>query len=491
MAEQSGFSNQQRWSCRRCLYCALFDSDGILEDDTFVATSFEVGHGPAVNVRRCLSRRTAGVEFNLTAGKDVRLISGQSPRNTQSVMTLASAFAPANRFRARWTIWFLGLLPVIAGVCWWYRPAPLPPGITQRDFDMASRRFQTLYSRRPDANDILSMAGELAVAEERFAAAAACFHQIPRDHPRYGPSARFQEAQVRLRLNQAAAAEQNFRDYLGLKNPGQADAVALARKWLMYILSVELRFEDRQRELAAIHAAGTPDLGDSKQYFFPNLLIWNSATGRQRLAEFIEVDPGDFNLRLAKGRYLTGAGQLDDANVLLQELYRQHPESPACAAALLECLFERNDWKEFAATAGKIPSQRTEEPWLLVRMRGEFALSEQRWDDAIRNFLHLAELEPANPWSSMGLAKAYGMQGRLKERDSALARALVLSRIRVSLSNVREDNVAGVRNLANECRQIELLRAAEAFDRHAQRIVQSEHGAGDATGETGQPGPGE
>lgn len=408
-------------------------------------------------------------------------------------MTSASAISPTNRIRARRTAWFLALLPIIAGLwwIWWNRPAPLPAGVTQRDFDIASRRFRTLYNRSPGTIDILSIAGELAVAEERFAAAAACFQQIPGDHPRYGPSARLQEAQVRLRLNQAVAAERNFRDYIRLKNVDQAESVALARKWLMYILSVELRFEDRERELAVIHATGTPDLGDSKQFFFPNLLIWNSATGRQRLADFIEVDPADLNLRLAKGRYLTGAGQLDDANVLLEELYRQHPENPSCAAALLECLFEKNDWKQFGEIARQLPSQRREEPWLLVRMRGEFALFEKRWDEAIRDFLHLAELEPANPWTSMGLAKAYGMQNRPAERDRALARALVLSRIRVSLSNVREDNVAAVRNLANECRQIELLQAAEAFDRHVQRIVQSGRGTPDTAGQTARPGLGE
>lgn len=389
-------------------------------------------------------------------------------------MAPASSVVSAKRAIAWKSTWGIAILAALAvGAGWWCWPVPLPNGITQRDYDIATRRFRDLYNRRPNRLDVLSIAGELAVRDDRLAAAAECFHQIPIGHPRYGAAARLQEAQVRLRLNQAVAAEQNFREYLGWMKGGDPESVKLARKWLTYILSVELRFEERHLELAAAHEAGTADLSDSKQFFFPNLLIWNSATGKRRLADFMAADPADFGLQVAHGRYLTGSGQLDDALMTLNELHRQQPGGLSCTAALLECLFEKNDWNQFATIAKTLPEPVAAEPWLLTRMRGEFALHENRWDDAIRAFDRLAEMEPANPWSAMGLAKAYREQNRQAEREATLARALVLSRIRVSLSNVRENNVDAIRNLANECRQLGLAKAADVFDGHAVRIAES------------------
>ena len=391
-------------------------------------------------------------------------------------MAQASSVVSAKRPIAWKSAWGIAILvALVASAGWWWWPVPLPNGITQRDYDIATRRFRDLYSRRPNRLDVLSIAGELAVRDDRLAAAAECFHQIPISHPRYGAAARLQEGQVRLRLNQAVAAEQNFREYLGLMMGGDPESVNLARKWLTYILSVELRFEERQLELAAAHEAGTADLSDSKQFFFPNLLIWNSATGKRRLADFMAVDPNDFGLQVAHGRYLTGSGQLDDALSTLNELHRQQPGTLSCTAALLECLFENNDWNQFAKIARDLPEPISAEPWLLTRMRGEFALHEKRWDEAIRAFDRLAEMEPANPWSAMGLAKAYSEQNQLAEREATLARALVLSRIRVSLSNVRANNVDAIRNLANECRQLGLAKAADVFDGHAERIADSNH----------------
>jgi predicted Zn-dependent protease len=389
-------------------------------------------------------------------------------------MTQKSSVAPPNRVGIRRKVWLVtGLVTLATGVYWWCQPVRLPDGVSQRNFDIATRRYHDLYGRSPARLDVLSIAGELAVREGRLPDAVACFRQIPIDHPRYGPSARLQEAQVLLRLNRAELAEQSFRDFLGLATATSSESVVTATKWLNYILSVELRFEDRQKYLADIHTTGSADIFDSKQLFFPNLLIWNSATGKKRLDSFIEADPRNFRLRVAQGRYLAGEGQLDDGLALLGELHRQRPGNLPSTAALLECLFEKNDWSRFGEIARSLPQYEPDEPWLMTRMRGEFALQEKRWDDAVFAFERLSEAEPANPWSSMGLAKAYGEQNLPAKREQMLARSLVLSRIRVSLSNVREDSADPARKLSDECRQIGLGKAAIQFDRHAQRIEQS------------------
>ena len=388
-------------------------------------------------------------------------------------MTQTSAVASKHGVPFLWTASVLAVLAaLIAAGYWWFQPTPPPEGVSQRDYDVAVRRFRDLYGRSPSRLDVLSIAGELAIRDGRLPAAVACFQQIPSNHPRYGASSRLQQAQVLLQLNQAEPAEQNFREYLELEGTQSSESVVTARKWLTYILSVQLRFEDRQQSLADAHESGTADVNDSKQFFFPNLLLWNSAAGKKRLAAFIEAEPRDLTLRVAQGRYLTGDGQLDASATLLEELHRQRPESRPCLAALLESHFEKSDWKRFSEVANLLPPYEPTEPWLLTRMRAEFALQQQRWDDAVREFEHLAKAEPANPWSCMGLARAYGELNQPAEREKMLARSLILSRIRVSLSNIREDNPASARKLADECRLLGLEKAAAAFDRHAQRIGQ-------------------
>lgn len=393
-------------------------------------------------------------------------------------MTTTPVAEPVRRSRARSLIVSFILLTLGGvGLAVFLRPGvpKLPPGMTEREYETAARRFRDLYGRNAGPMDVMSVAGEIAVRSNRLELAAACFHEIPVSHSKYGVPARFQEAQVLLKLNRADEAEQNFRQFLSAADKAavSAEHLQVARKWLTYLLSVELRFEDRKRELLRVHADGTQDVYDSKQFFFPNLLIWNSAAGRQRLLEFLEQDPTNHRLRLAQGRYLTVGGNLDEAMALLEELGRLRPDDRECMAALLECHFERNDWDAFTAVANALPDANPEESWLLIRMRGEFALHEKRWKDAVSHFELLRKHDPANPWSLMGLARAMGELNRPDERERLQRQSLVLSRIRVSLSNIKEDNPETALDLSRNCREIGFQAAADAFERHAQRIRES------------------
>ncbi|MBS0207211.1 MAG: hypothetical protein JSS49_30410 [Planctomycetes bacterium] len=382
--------------------------------------------------------------------------------------------------RTVWVMMSVALVGLGLVIVCWPRTIVLPAGVTLQDRQFAERRFRDLNGIAPSRVDLLSLVGELAVHDHRLQTAADCFHEIPSDHPRYGSAARLQEGQMWLRLNQADGAEQNFREFLSLaSHPNRSttpDQLSAARKWLNYILSVELRFEDRKQVLAEAHAQHAVDVFDSKQYFFPNLLIWNSSAGRRRLSEFLERDPQNRRLRLAHGRYLTVGGDLPAALAVLRELHQQDLQDSECAAAVLECLFEQADWVSFADVANSLPEYSAGESWLLTRMRAEWALHEQRWDDARRDFERLQSVDPASPWALMGLAKAFGQLKLPEQREQALARSLVLSRIRVSLSTVNEDAPEASQKLSEECRQIGLQDAADAFQWHAERIRQSHSG---------------
>jgi predicted Zn-dependent protease len=353
------------------------------------------------------------------------------------------------------------------------RDERLPEGVSRTDYQNAEKKFRELYRKKGGRLDVLSVAGELAVADGRLPAALACFRAIPSATPRYGLPARLQEGQVLLRLNRAREAEHSFREYLerAARDPavGRENLIA-ARKYLAYLLSVELRLEDRKSILADLHADGQADLGDSKQFFFPHLLLWHSSNARQRLSEFLAEDPDNPSLRAAEARYLTADGHLDEAQSRLETFIREHPGDLTGTAALLECIYERNDWKAFREAAASLPEYASGEPWFLTRLRGELALHDEDWQGAVLFFERVLAADPANPWSNMGLARAFAGLGRSDERAKAQHRSAVIARIRVNLVNAQEESPDAVERIAEECAELGFREAAEAFGAHAARI---------------------
>ena len=349
----------------------------------------------------------------------------------------------------------------------------LPEGVSTEDYQNAERKFRELYRKKGDRLDVLSVAGELAVADGRLATAVACFHAIPSTTPRYGLPARLQEGQVLLRLNRAREAEEMFREFLerAARDPAVSrDNIIAARKFLAFLLSVELRLEERKSILADLHADGQADLGDSKQFYFPHLLLWHTSNGRQRLNEFLAEDAANPILLVAAVRYLTAEGELGEALDRAEAFHRQQPRDLAGTAALLECHFERNDWESFREVAADLPEFAPGEPWLLTRMRGERALHDEDREGASQQFERVLAVDPANPWSNMGLGRASAGPGRLEERAAAQHRSAVLARIRVNLVNVQEDNPEAAEQIAAECAEIGFREAAETFRAHATRI---------------------
>jgi tetratricopeptide (TPR) repeat protein len=200
------------------------------------------------------------------------------------------------------------------------------------------------------------------------------------------------------------------------------------------------------------------------------LLLWHSSTGRRRLPELLADDPQNSRLREAEGRYLTAEGRLDEARRWLEELCAADPQSLRFSAALLELLFECDDWERFAVVVARLAPYVEDEPWLLTRMRGEFALHEKRWDEAVDHWQHLLEHDPANPWAHAGLARACAGQNRIPDRDREQHRSLILSRIRVGLVNITEEDYSAATELAEQCEEIGFNEAAAAFRLHSQRI---------------------
>lgn len=378
--------------------------------------------------------------------------------------------APRRRGWLKAAVLLLVLCGGLAGILW-RNHVPLPEGVSREQYQAASRRFTERFQRTPDRMDVFTLLGEEAGMEHRFEAAVVCFREIPTEHPRYGLNARLQEGFFELQLKQAAGAERNFREYLRVAQDDpsvpESDLVT-AYKWLSFLLSVELRLQERKPILAEMHRRGLADVLDSKQFFFPHLLLLNSALGRSRLDDFLEQDPGNVRLRVASARYLTLAGRLDESMALLEELHRAVPEDRSVIAALLECCFEQDDWSHCTGVA--VPDYNVDEPWLLTQMRAQRALEEQRWQEAARYFEAVLAEDPSNSICTMGLARAAAALGQTERHQELLRRSLVISEIRVSLVGITEEDPEAASRLAEACDSIGLTEAAEVFRGHAERI---------------------
>jgi len=365
-----------------------------------------------------------------------------------AVLTLVTAVA------------FLWLFPLLTA------PA-LPDGITRDQYDRAATDWKGLFRTSPTHADTLMLLAETSLKRKQLPAAVACFTAIESSHPRYGKSARLQEAQVLLKLHQAAAAEHSFRTFLSLAAASPADTdpeqLAVARHWLAWLMAVQLRFEDRVEWLDQLLNAGQADVYDAKQRFFPTLLIWASSLGSTRLREFVDSDPHNPVLLIAAARYDTAEGRPDAAVTSLKRLRQQHPDNLQALAALLEALFELHQLDEFIALNAAAPPFNPAEPWLLTQMRAEAAIHQQQWTAAEKLFRIVLDHDPANPACHMGLAASLAGQGRAVEREAVQKKSLVLSRIRVQLSEVRPNAPAAARSLADEARSLGMIAAADAF----------------------------
>lgn len=377
--------------------------------------------------------------------------------------------------RRRWAAVTSALVLFIGTAYWLAQPnsPPLPDGITAAAYHRAAEDWTGLFRSPPEHHDVLMLLAETAVRRNQPELAIGCFEQIPDEHPRYGPGARLQEGQILVKLNRAIAAETSLRRYLELTAGSQPLSAeqAVAVRWLTFLMAVQLRFEERAPLLQQLIDSEHANIYDAKQRYFPSLLLWASSLGRNRLQQFLEQNPDDIRLRTAQARYATNAGELKAARDLLNQLRQEAPDNSAVALATLELVHESGDTELFDQLATELPARQKNEPWLLTQLRGEFHLHRQEWKLAEDHFRTVLRADPASPGSTMGLIRSLAPQQQTTEDDDALRqlrdRSLLLSQVRVQMSEVSTDTPNSTRKLAEQCRLLQMDQAAEVFNRLA------------------------
>jgi len=367
---------------------------------------------------------------------------------------------------------FLLVLFIVAGRSFVKRQgAALPTGVTPADIIAAQQHYIDLYGIAPDREDSLAIVGERSVEDKDWERALACFRAVPTEHLRFGVLARLQEAQLLVRLNRATEAEHAFETYFRIpKRKFDSVTEAGAYKWLNFILSAELRFEERKQLLRKVHQLGLADVLDTKQFYFPNLLIWNAPLGRKRCQDFLQIDPSNLDLQVASCRYLTADGKLEESHDKLKLLAADHPGNQRVLAALLENAFERDDRAEMMAIEKTLPAYSPSEAWLLTRLRGELAMHRQEWSAAVGHYKNVVREDPANSWSHVGLARAYRELKRYDEQAREQKKTTALAKIRVHVVKVtdRDENAALI--LAELCDEASLAEAASVFRAHVAQM---------------------
>lgn len=387
--------------------------------------------------------------------------------------TSIDSFAQRKRNR-RLLLLVLCILVMVGGLIAFRSAAPeLPTGVSRQEYNEAAADFRDMFGRNGDHSDVLMTLAGIAAKKKDSAAAIACYQQIPAEHIRYGPSARYEEALLFAHTDQVQRAEDSFNRFLKLRERGirlPDRQVAHSRHWLSLILGVQLRHEDRRIVLHGLMEDHQADVHDVKQYYFESLLIWHSAFGSGRIRDFLKLDPSNRHLRNADARYLIGEGRLKEAHERLTKLHLEDPQDLRTQSYFLECAYEMNQWAAFSVIYADVPHFQESEPWLLTQMRAEWALHQNDWIEAEELFQYLLLIDPANAVCHMGLASAFAGQGKTAEREAVLQRSLLIAKVRASLAAVTNEDAKAARSIADLSRQLGMEDAAAIFEFFAARM---------------------
>lgn len=131
-----------------------------------------------------------------------------------------------------------------------------------------------------------------------------------------------------------------------------------------------------------------------------------------------------------------GQGKLDEARQLLEEVVSDRPDDRGAIAALIACLRESDDQAELARRFDSLPPLSTNDPWLLLVQRGQFANDHSQSADAIAAFEALLKQDPTSSEAWAGLSQAFLISGDTERRKRALVMSSVLGRIQNNLGKI-------------------------------------------------------
>ena len=347
----------------------------------------------------------------------------------------------------------------------------IPDGVSQAEYLRVAADMKRRLHRDPTSGDIHFELGQRLMDRKEWATAVSCFRGIPVSHPRCGQAAKYLLGQTLLQQDRLRDAESSLVEFVAAAAAAPQslvvrDDVIAARHYLSYLLAIELRFEERSRLIRDMHSRGETEAFDILVLYFPSLLEWNVPHGRERIESALRIDPQDFGFRVALGRYLTGLGRLDEADSVLAECHAERPADLLAIAARAACLIERNDWPTAHQLVDSIGANREEEePWLLLRLRGQILLNSGDFTSAAAAFRRALAADPTSAESHVGLANAYRGLSNDRQRDEALRKVQGLARIQNRVGHFAQEPAEWITliEIAEICESIDFIKAAESL----------------------------
>ncbi len=324
----------------------------------------------------------------------------------------------------------------------WDQPSEnvqFPDVVTSRDIEHAREMFELRYNRKGNRLDHLSWLAEWYLTRDRLADAVLCFAEIPTSHPQYGRMARYQQGRTLLTLHRAAEAEQQFRELIAADEASpqiEPRFLVDARQRLRHILEVELRFEERQRLLTGVIARDEADDFETIAFCFPSHLRWNGPDATRWLEEFHAADPNDAKINVALGRYRIGQGKLGEAREILEAVVQQHPDDLWAMSALIACLNDTGDPDELSRRLESLPPQADDDPWLLLALRGRYAVQNGQLEQGIAAFELLLKQDRTSTEGWSGLLSAISAIKDEARRKQILKMTAGIGRIQNNLGKI-------------------------------------------------------
>ena len=184
------------------------------------------------------------------------------------------------------------------------------------------------------------------------------------------------------------------------------------------------------------------------------------------------MNPTDPTLNVARGRYLTGEGRLDEARAVLEATVRERPGDLSAQAAMLACLREADATDELSQRMAALPPQSLHDPWLLLIQRGKHANQSGNPEDAAAAFGQLLNQDRTCSEAWAGQAQAALMLKDLPKRKQALAMTAGLARIQNRLTKItrRPDHPESFLDIADLCAELALDREGRFFVEYARKL---------------------
>lgn len=343
------------------------------------------------------------------------------------------------------------------------------------DYAGVTAATRKILKEQPDNSEAHFLAAEAATRAENLEEAIEHYQAIPASADEY-VQACWARADLHLFRGEAREAESALRAALN-----EDPTLARANTKLALLLGAEGRRWESLPYLMRLVRSGSLRIESRGERPVPLELLYAATLMNPvdpELAEkFFSADPEFLVPLIARAWQLQKANQVREAEVLLRDVIRKHPEQIEAHARLGSLLIGRH--AAFRKWAESLPDAADEHPGVWVA-RGLQAVETDQNDSAVRCFAEAVRLDPESQAANHQLGQALARNGEADRAPAFVERSKKLGELQARLDNVFADqrNVPLIMDIANRLDELgriweaaEWSRVALVLDRSNEQVV--------------------